>query len=401
MDPAIALLILQDRKIAYVITDPHLQTIEVGGDANTLQTFQACEGRPLFTCFPELVGNEDLLQCILTGELPRFQLAWVNRDTPEGQTVYWTMTTLPHRGQNGQIKGVVQAVEDVTEVVALEQQLAQRRNELRLLQDRLAQQNQELAAANVELKHLDEIKSMFVSIAAHELRTPLTPIQGYVEMLLEEDMGPLTNKQRESLETVRRSIGRLATITHDLLDVSRIEAGRIELILRPLDPWSLVERVVGEFQPELDKKSQKLSLSAAQPLPLVLCDEGRAGQILGNLMSNASKYSPPESEITLRLAPAQEEGFLQVSVIDRGPGISAQDQESLFSPFFRTASASLSEAMGAGLGLYITRALVELHGGRIWLDSEPGRGSSFHVTFHVAGEPVTDLLTRPDETVRS
>jgi signal transduction histidine kinase len=262
---------------------------------------------------------------------------------------------------------------------------------LRLLQDRLARQNQELAAANVELKHLDEIKSMFVSIAAHELRTPLSPIRGYIEMLLEGDMGTLTDRQRESLEVVQRSVVRLVTITNDLLDVSRIEAGRIELILKPLDLCRLVERVAGEFQPELDERSQKLSLSIARPLPLALCDEGRAGQIVGNLVSNASKYSPPESEIMLRLAPAQAEGFLQVSVIDQGPGILAQDQARLFDPFFRTSSASLSRVKGTGLGLYITRSLVELHGGHIWLDSELGRGSSFHVTFPVAGGLVTEL----------
>ena len=142
-------------------------------------------------------------------------------------------------------------VEDVTDVVALEQQLAQRRNELRLLQSRLARQNQELAAANAELKRLDEIKSMFVSIAAHELRTPLTPIYGYVEMLLQEEMGPLTNKQCESLETVRKSVARLVTITDNLLDVSRIEAGRVELVLKPIDLGSLVDKVAAEFQPQL------------------------------------------------------------------------------------------------------------------------------------------------------
>jgi signal transduction histidine kinase len=232
---------------------------------------------------------------------------------------------------------------------------------------------------------------MFVSIAAHELRTPLTPIYGYVEMLLQEEMGPLTNKQRESLVTVRRSVGRMVTVTDNLLDVSRIEAGRIELILKPIDLESLVAQVAAEFQPQLDVKSQKLHLSAALPLPLALCDEARAAQIVSNLVSNASRYSPPESEITLRLAPAPVEGFLQVSVMDQGAGISAQDQEKLFSQFFRTASAGLSRGSGAGLGLYITRALVELHGGRIWLESEPGRGSSFHVTFPVAGEPVTGL----------
>jgi len=274
-------------------------------------------------------------------------------------------------------------------IAQLEQQLAQRHNELRLLQDKLARQNQELAAANVELKHLSELKSVFVSIAAHELRTPLTPIHGYVEMLLQEDLGPLTGEQRRSLETVRRSVNHLISITHELLDVSRIEAGHVELTLKPTDLRSLVEMVAAEFQPQLDAKSQSLILSINSTLPMALCDEGRAGQIIGNLVSNASKYSLPGSTVTIRLSRASEEGFLVVSVIDQGMGISAQDQERLFDQFFRTTSTNSAGIGGVGLGLYITRSLVELHGGRIWLESEPGKGSSFHVAFPTAGETAT------------
>ena len=389
MDAEIAQLILEDRKIAYAITDLHLQTIKVGGDAMALRAFQACDDRSLFASFPELIGSEDLLHCILAGELPRLQLDWVNRETAEGQTLYVTMTTLPHRDSTGRINGVLHVVQDVTDSAALEQQLAQRSNESRLLQDRLAQQNQELAAANVELKHLNELKSVFVSIAAHELRTPLTPIHGYVEMLLQEDLGPLTDVQRRSLETVRRSVNHLISITHELLDVSHIEAGHIELTLKPTDLQSLVETVAAEFQPQLDVKSQSLTLFMDSTLPWALCDERRASQIIGNLVSNASKYSSPGSPVTIRLSRAPEEGFLVVSVIDQGMGISAQDQEKLFNQFFRTRSASSAGIAGAGLGLYITRSLVELHGGRIWLESEPGKGSSFHVAFPVAGETVT------------
>jgi len=187
MDAAIAQLILQNRTIAYAITDHDLNVVEVGG---VVAVFHGGDktilGRSLLDLVPELVSSEAVLADILTGELPRFELAWVNRETAEGQTLYLTLVTLPHRDRTGQITGLIHLMQDVTEMGTIDQQLAQSRNELRLLQDRLARQNLELAAANAELRYLDEIKSTFVSVAAHELRTPLSSISGFVEILLDE-----------------------------------------------------------------------------------------------------------------------------------------------------------------------------------------------------------------------
>jgi signal transduction histidine kinase len=390
MDAAIAHLILQNRKIAYAITDHDLNVVEVGG---VVAVFHGGDktilGRSLLDLVPELVSSEAVLADILTGELPRFELAWVNRETAEGQTLYLTLVTLPHRDQTGQINGLIHLMQDVTEMGTIDQQLAQSRNELRLLQDRLARQNLELAAANAELRYLDEIKSTFVSVAAHELRTPLTSISGYVEILLDEEFGPLTDDQRKALEIVQRSARRLLTTTDNLLDVTRIEAGRVELVLQPTDLPALVETVAAEFKPQLETKAQRLTLRAPHGLPPALCDETRAAQIIGNLLSNASKYTPQGGLITISLVPAEEESFLQVSVADNGLGISAEDQAKLFDRFFRTESAQLTAANGAGLGLYITRSLVELHGGCIWFESEPGQGSTFYVTFPIADRPAT------------
>lgn len=390
MDSTVAQLILQDRKIAYVITDPNLTILEVSDEANILPAgYQTSLGCSLLDLNPELIGSEEALADVLAGELPRFELAWVNRETAAGQTIYLTLVELPHRDQEGRITGLIHLVEDVTEVGGLNQWLAQQRNELRLLRDQLARQNLELAAANAELQRLDELKSMFVSIAAHELRTPLTLIRGYGEMLLDGDLGPLADTQRDCLEIIERSASRLLTITGELLDVTRIETGRIELVLKPIDLPTLVRALAAEFDPELEARSQRLTLRIPSGLPPALGDETRAAQIIGNLLSNASKFTPQQGGlITVDVALAEEAGFLQVSVADNGVGISADDQAKLFSRFFRAASPQPTETKGAGLGLHITRALVELHGGRIWFESELGRGSTFHVTFPAADRPV-------------
>lgn len=389
MDSSITQLILQDRKIAYVITDPNLKILAVNDAANILPSgYQASLGCSLLDLEPELIGCEEALADVLAGKLPRFELAWVNRETAAGQTIYLTLVELPHRDPEGRIIGLIHLVEDVTEVGVLHQWLAQQRNELRLLRDQLARQNLELAAANAELQRLDELKSMFVSIAAHELRTPLTLIRGYGEMLLDGDLGPLADTQRDCLEIIERSASRLLTITSELLDVTRIETGRIELVLKPVDLPTLVRAMTAEFGPELEARSQRLTLRIPSSLPPALGDETRAAQIIGNLLSNASKFTPQGGLITVDVALAEESGFLQVSVTDNGVGISAGDQAKLFNRFFRAASPPSTEAKGAGLGLYITRALVELHGGRIWFESELGRGSTFHVTFPAADRPV-------------
>ncbi|GIK43128.1 MAG: hypothetical protein BroJett011_69610 [Chloroflexota bacterium] len=389
MDSSITQLILQDRKIAYVITDPNLKILAVNDAANILPSgYQASLGCSLLDLEPELIGCEEALADVLAGELPRFELAWVNRETAAGQTIYLTLVELPHRDPEGRIIGLIHLVEDVTEVGVLHQWLAQQRNELRLLRDQLARQNLELAAANAELQRLDELKSMFVSIAAHELRTPLTLIRGYGEMLLDGDLGPLADTQRDCLEIIERSASRLLTITSELLDVTRIETGRIELVLKPVDLPTLVRAMAAEFGPELEARSQRLTLRIPSSLPPALGDETRAAQIIGNLLSNASKFTPQGGLITVEVALAEEAGFLQVLVADNGVGISADDQVKLFNRFFRAASPPSTEAKGAGLGLYITRALVELHGGRIWFESELGRGSTFHVTFPAADRPV-------------
>jgi signal transduction histidine kinase len=391
MFPTLVESILRDRRIAYALTDAHLKVTEVSGAIDILiDSSTVSVGCSLLDLVPELVGSEEVLADILNGKLPRFQLEWVNRDTNDGQGIYLTMVNLPYRDGHGQIVGLIHLVQDVTGTGALQQRLAQHRNELRLLRDQLTLRNQELSAANAELQRLDELKSVFVSVAAHELRTPLSSILGCVEVLLDEDLGKLNHEQREYLQLVQHGSHRLLTITNDLLDVTRIEAGRLELVLQPTDLAAVVETVAAEFDAQISSREQRLTVQSRSGLPPALLDRTRGVQIIGNLLSNASKYTLDGGNITVAVSLAQDEGFLQVSVRDDGVGISSQDQGKLFERFFRAESALLTGAEGVGMGLYVARSLAELHGGRIWCESDLGKGSAFHVTFPIADELPTD-----------
>lgn len=385
MTHRVAQTILHDRRIAYAITDRDLNIIEVSGASNGLQTWlKSWMGRPLTEVVPELGGNEDVLADLLTGELPRFQLSYINRDLPGGKTAYLTMIDLPHLDESGRITGLIHVVQDITELGELEQRLTQQRNELRLLRDELHRQNLTLEAANAELQRLDQIKSVFVSIAAHELRTPLASISGYVEMLLDGDAGPLTDRQRQYLRIVESSARRLLQITRDLLDLTRIELGRLEVVLKPTNLVALVEEAVAEQAPQLESRAQQISLRASAGLPLALCDPARTAQVVGNLLSNANKYSPVGATIAVEIKKAGEDGFLEIAITDEGIGIADPDRNRIFDPFFRAPNVNRTATGGIGLGLYIARSLVELQGGHLWFESILGQGSTFHITIPVA-----------------
>lgn len=294
MDASTAPLILNDRKIAYFITDRKFRVIEVGGNLQILrQGYNNALGYSLLELVPELIGNEDVLAGLLAGEIPRFELAWVNRVVENDQVAYLTMIDLPHQDASGHIGGLVHLMQDVTDLGRIQQRVIQQGNEIGLLRDELNQQSQKLAAANAELQMLDEIKSGFVSIAAHELRSPLTAITGYLELLLDDGADRLTDLQRDYLNIVRGSAQRLLSITNDLLDLTRIEAGRVELALQPTDLVALIERVAGEYIPQIEAKAQRLTLSALPDLPAALCDGSRTAQIFGNLINLRDQFLAP------------------------------------------------------------------------------------------------------------
>lgn len=380
MDQSILKAILQSQKMAFALIDSQLCILLAGGSTSIdAGTFGLVHGAPLLGCVPELAGSEAAIGDLLSGIIPQLAIEHLNRPQPDGTMHYYSLILAPYCGPDTRAALLLQ-ISDTTVQSQMLQQLAQGRNELRLLTNQLAQRNQALMHANTELRRLDDVKSNFVAVAAHELRNPLTPILGYLELLLENDCGPLTAEQAETLRVVLKNVLRLRTIASDLLDLAWIESGRIELVLRPLDLHALVTMVGHEYQPQLAAKQQQLRIRAATPLPYVLGDETRMAQIIGNLLSNASKYTPPQGQISIQLAPGNE-GFLELAIEDNGVGISPDDQGYLFNAFFRARAAMGTPASGTGLGLHITRLLVELHGGQIRFMSQPGQGSIFYVTF--------------------
>jgi len=386
----VAQLILQERNVAYAVTDQQLLVQEVGGNVDLLATAgQAAEsGAALLDLAPELIGYEADLQAILTGARPSFQLALVNRENAAGKLCYVHLHHYAYVADNQEITGVLHIVEDVTLIGEAHQHVTQQRNELLLLHEQLTRANLKLAAANAELRALDELKSRFVSIAAHELRTPLASIMGYVDFTLNDPVTALHPDHRTSVEIIGKSAKRLLAITNNLLDVTRIETGHLELTLAQVDLVEIIQEVALHFQPELDQKQHSFTLETQPALPAVLCDETRTAQIFSNLLSNAIKYTPEQGQIMISLHYAPTEAAVVAAVADNGIGIPASDLQNIGKNFFRASNVHLSRANGAGLGLNITRSLVELQGGRLWIESTPGKGSTFYVTL-----PVDDNAT--------
>ncbi|MGH7872487.1 MAG: ATP-binding protein [Candidatus Binatia bacterium] len=257
---------------------------------------------------------------------------------------------------------------------------------VRLFQE-IQETNEQLEVANAKLTDLDRLKSDFVSNVSHELRTPLTAIKGAVDLILREVPGPLTEKQSHYLVRVRSNTQHLAGLIDDLLDLSKIEEGKIELQAARMSLGGLVHEVVETLKPIAAEKPIELEVMTLEPSILVWADRDKITQVLTNLVGNAIKFTPPNGRVTVASA-SEDTDWVRVSVSDTGPGISAIEREKIFDKFYQVAENGGAKPKGTGLGLAISKTLVEFHGGKIWVESEPSRGSTFYFTLPatVAGE---------------
>jgi PAS domain S-box-containing protein len=226
-------------------------------------------------------------------------------------------------------------------------------------------------------REVDQLKSSLISTVSHELRTPLTMIQGFSELLLTRDLDEKTSQ--EALEKINVSAERLGRLIEDLLSVSRIESGRLEVQLAPMDVAEAMEDVGA-----LLGQDREIRIDIDGELPRVMADAELLIRILTNLLSNAMKYSSPETGILLTARGAGTS--VEVSVSDRGIGMTEEEVAHLFDKFFRADRPEVRSVGGTGLGLYITKNLVEVQGGEIWAESEPGRGTTFRFTLPLAQE---------------
>jgi signal transduction histidine kinase len=236
---------------------------------------------------------------------------------------------------------------------------------------------EQLENANLKLQELDHLKSMFIASMSHELRTPLNSIIGFTGIILQGMSGKITEDQRKELTMVKNSANHLLTLINDVIDVSKIEAGKVELVIKEFNLTDLMQEVKDSFKIATDEKSLKLSLEMPEKL-IIKSDERRTKQVIMNLVSNAVKFTD-RGEIEIKVRKKDEE--VEVSVADTGIGIKKENMKKLFKQFSRIYTEDKPVTEGTGLGLYLSKKIVDLLGGQIKAKSEFGKGSMFTFTF--------------------
>jgi PAS domain S-box-containing protein len=262
-------------------------------------------------------------------------------------------------------------------------------------EERLKEYAAELEVANKELRRLDEIKSEFVAVASHELRTPLATIKNSIQLLLQRKTGAINENQEKFLSLAEKNINRLTNILNSLLDLSKIESGRMELNFEEINLKDSIEFIISSFKPQVAGKSIEIKMEIEKDLPSVYADREKIAQILMNLVGNAIKFTPEGGTITVSAKPYNGDGrMVAVSVRDSGIGIPGDQLEKVFEKFFQVEESLRRSIAGTGLGLPITKGLVEAHRGKIWVESEIGKGSTFTFTLPISKGEKRDLRFR-------
>jgi PAS domain S-box-containing protein len=273
---------------------------------------------------------------------------------PDQPGRFWDISYVPVVAREGEIDGVMVFSQDVTDRVERE----------RLQRDQIAR-----------LQQLDKLKDQFVSMLSHELRTPIHTILGMATILEDELAGPLTEEQGQYLGRMIRVTEGLLSLVNDLLDMSLIQSGQFVISPRPIGLPEVISGVLANLAPLAQEKHQTLTDDTPADLPLLDADEQRIGQVLANLVGNAIKFTPEGGHITV--SARQEGDRVRCEVRDDGPGIAVEDLPRLFKRFALLDPSNTRPTRGTGLGLVISKSLVEAHGGTIGVESEKGRGSTF------------------------
>jgi PAS domain S-box-containing protein len=341
----------------------------------------------------ELVHPEDLerVRACLEASLETGECSWEWRIRRNGGgEVRWIVSHAKvfydERGQPLRMIGFNRDITDrkraEQEVLRLNQDLERRVAERTMELERTAA---ELEKRNREVERLNRMKTEFLTRSSHELRTPLNAIVGYSDLLGEQSAGPLPSPYPRFVANIQEGARHLLAMVNDLLDISRIEAGRIELSLESFDISAALDEVLSVITPLAEIKSIRVENRVA-PGTALIADRVRFKQILYNLMSNAVKFTPEQGRVWIETAVDRE--TVTVCVGDTGIGIAPGEQEAIFEEFHQVASARRISAAGTGLGLAITRKLARLHGGDVRVESQPGKGSRFLVWLPFGGEPV-------------
>ena len=302
----------------------------------------------------------------------------------------WASTSLsPIRNDSGEVVAVMGVTRDITEQKRLERELQEKNEqldtqneELRVQSEELVAQQQELFESTEEAARANQLKSEFLANMSHELRTPLNAIIGFSQLMRDEVPGKINQEQKQCLDDVMESSQHLVNLINEVLNLSKIESGRVELKLENVALAELIKPLTRSMMPILGPKKQSLDVEIEEGLPPVHVDKGKLGQVLRNLLANSSKFTLDGGK--LRIEATSGDGWLQLRVIDNGIGIKKEDQERIFEPFCQLDYTPGNGKGGTGLGLAVVKQIVERHGGQIRVESEYGRGSRFTISLPLA-----------------
>ncbi|MCA9943393.1 MAG: HAMP domain-containing histidine kinase [Ardenticatenaceae bacterium] len=368
-----------NRLMAYAQLSPDLTILQVSPNFAEMAPAQPLAeaeiiNQPLAEVLWEFVGVSEALHDVLAGNVAQFRLEHVNREQPDGSMNYLSFVVYALEQETKQ-SGLLLLVEDTTEYGRLHHELVQDRNELRLTQQKLADTNEELIKLN-------RMKSLFLTMAAHDLRTPLSAIHGYSDMLLDGVVPLNSDKSLGYINVIHQQSARLNQLIDDIVDLDMIEQGKLILNPSPCNINELISETITAFKFHLERRSITVQ-DERSPNPItVLADSEKMLRVFYNLIGNAIKYIPKSGQITLTTQELADKIIIQIK--DNGPGMSEEQQNRLFTLYYRTKEAEASTVRGSGLGLFIVKTIVEAHQGQISVDSQLNQGSTFTIQLPAA-----------------
>ncbi len=379
--------ILNNAHDIIITTDNRKRIVEFNRGAEMILGYSRDEmiGKDISTIYKDRLERDRIMEVVKReGHISNYETMLVTKD---GREIDISLTLSLLRDEEDRVLGTVGISKDITSMKKAKKELEEKNAALqrlsRSLDEKVRERTRDLEIANRELEKASRVKSEFLANMSHELRTPLNSILGFPEIILDEVFGKINEKQRKYLRNINMSGRHLLEIINDILDISKIEAGKMDVHCTLLPLKAVLLESITNLRPLADQKSLKIVTEVDERTTTVYADETRFKQIMYNLLSNAIKFTNEGGEIKI-MASFYEKGggddMVMIAVSDTGIGIKKEDQDQIFESFRQVDSSRTRKYQGTGLGLALCKKFVEIHGGKIWLESEAGKGSTFYFT---------------------